>query len=76
MSNVTEGLSCDVSARKIVDVGWCPATLLPERETELRDINELCDSMGCVVCTASVYDLGYPPAENPGEEGDVLEIPF
>ena len=58
------------------NVGWCPATLLPERETELRDINELCDSMGCVVCTASVYDLGYPPAENPGEEGDVLEIPF
>mgnify|MGYP006950729165 CR=1 FL=1 len=49
---------------------------MPEREAAFRDIGELCAAMGCAVCTASVYDLGYPPVEGAGEGGDALEIPF
>lgn len=61
---------------RIVDVGWCPAALVPEREAAFLDIGELCSAMGCAVCTASVYDIGYPPAEGAEEGGDALEIPF
>lgn len=62
---------------RIVDVGWCPAALVPEREAEFRDIGELCDAMGCAVCTASAYDLGWPPAP-PSDGGEVVDsdIPF
>lgn len=38
---------------RIVDVGWCPAALVPEREAAFLDIGELCSAMGCAVCTAS-----------------------
>ena len=49
---------------------------LPYTEAAFLDIGELCSAMGCAVCTASVYDIGYPPAEGAEEGGDALEIPF
>lgn len=45
-------------------------------EAAFRDIGELCAAMGCDVCTASVYDLSYPPAEGAGGGGDALVIPL
>lgn len=56
--------------------GMVPAALVPEREAAFRDIGELCTAIGCAVCTASVYDLGYVPVEIAEKGGEALKIPF